>query len=220
MNGRVKTLREKFDDPYYQTLLPKRYDPDTWDGDDFQANARLDEIYTRINALNPMLVIDAGCGRNKHKAHIQNLVGFDASDFPEVDINCPILEAPFDPESADAVLCLGSVQFISREYIIENMDRIISWVKPGGLIEMRVMYADETAKTYWAVFDPKGVKYPWDKELREEITKKHNLEYAVEPWFYNSELDEDAKSKNYKKEGRLNLRQQLKRECWTWRKKS
>lgn len=215
------TDTKEFDDPYYDTILVKRYNPKKWNGDAFQANARLEELYERINNLNPSLVIDAGCGRNAHKKYIKNLVGFDASPFPEIDYHCPILEAPFKPESADAVLCLGSVQFISRDYIIENMNRVISWVKPGGLIEMRVMVADDDAKRFWQEYDPKGVKYPWDKELRDELTAKHNLEYFIEPWTYQSAADENSLKKHNRdiSEERIQLRANQKRECWTWRKK-
>lgn len=212
---------KEFNDPYYDTILVKRYNPKKWNGDAFQENAGLEELYERINSLNPNLVIDAGCGRNAHKKHIKNLVGFDASPFPEIDYHCPILEAPFEKECADAVLCLGSVQFISRDYIIENMDRVISWVKPGGLIEMRVMVADEDAKRFWKEYDPKGVKYPWDAELREEIAKKHNLEYLIEPWTYQSTANEEELKKRNRSldEERIQLRASQKRECWTWRKK-
>jgi hypothetical protein len=203
-------------DPYYDTILTKRYNPETWWGDKFQENAGLEEMYARINALNPTLVIDAGCGRNKHKAHIKNLIGFDASPFPEVDYNCPISEAEFKTESADAVLCLGSVQFISREYIIQNMDRVINWVKPGGLIEMRVLLSDDNAKDYIETFDKEGVKYPWDVELRNEIAAKHNLTYLIEPWEYQATAPLDVIVKNAGKLERAMRKKDLKRECWTW----
>lgn len=214
-------MKEKiFNDPYYDTILVKRYNPNKWAGDAFQVNAKLTELYDRINSLNPKLVIDAGCGRNAHKKHIKNLVGFDASPFPEVDYHCPILEAPFEPESADAVLCLGSVQFINRDYIIENMNKVISWVKPGGLIEMRVMVVDEQTKKFWKEYDHKTVKYPWNDDLRNEITKKHNLEYFIEPWTYQSEVNEDALKKRNRdtNEEIVRLRASQHRQCWTWRK--
>lgn len=203
-------------DPYYDSILTKRYNPETWWGDEFQENAGLEEMYTRINALNPTLVIDAGCGRNKHKSYIKNLIGFDASPFPEVDINCPILEAKFNPASADAVLCLGSVQFISREYIIENMDRIISWVRPGGLIEMRVMVTDENAKNFIEMYDPQSVKYPWDVALRNDLSVRHNLDYVVNPWTYQATAPIDTVKKKAGNIESAMLKRQLKRECWTW----
>jgi len=224
-------------DSYYQTTLPSRYDPSKWKGDWFQENAGLEEMYARINALNPTLVIDAGCGNNRHKAHIKNLIGFDASPYEDVDIHCPILEAPFETETADAVLALGSVQYISREYILANMEKIISWVKPGGLIEIRVKFNNTFSQEYHKVYDKDAVRYLWDDELRNEITKKYNLEYVIKPWEYNAIALPERLEKKYKKLKRRkvdtglrdsqwleeikikdSLMQQLNRQCWTWRK--
>lgn len=214
-------------DQYYNTILTKKYNPETWWGDAYQENSGLEEMYDRINGLNPTLVIDAGCGRNKHKEHIKNLIGIDASPFPEVDIHCPILEAPFEPNCADAVLVLGSVQFISREYIIENMEKIISWVKPGGLIEMRVLLQDETAKNWTATYDPRGVKVAWDEELKNYLSTTHNLRYIKTPWIYTATASRDdawharqaeRRAKSERKEKKSLYKLDLKRECWTWRK--
>jgi SAM-dependent methyltransferase len=193
-------------------------------------------MYARVNALNPTLVIDAGCGKNQHKPFIQNLIGFDASPFPNVDINCAILDAQFEPASADAVLCLGSIQYISREYILANINKVIGWVKPGGLIEMRVMLNDEFSKEYHAIYDKDAVRYPWDDQLRNEITEKYNLEYIVEPWTYNATAPLELLEKKYERMKRNqvdtgvkdnhwleskkikdSLMQQLKRQSWTWR---
>jgi SAM-dependent methyltransferase len=223
-------------DLYYQTTLPNKYNPNNWSGDWFQENAGLKEMYDRVNALNPKLVIDAGCGNNRHKPFIQNLIGFDASPYKDVDMCCPILEAPFDPASADAVLALGSVQYISREYILANMKKIIGWVKPGGLIEIRVMLNDVLSQEYHKVYDKGAVRYPWDDELRHEITRNYNLEYVIEPWIYKTELSEQLAEKyekmkkkqvdtglksNHWLEAKKNkdaAMQKLSRICWTWRK--
>jgi hypothetical protein len=167
------------------------------------------------------------------------LIGFDASPFPNVDINCAILDAQFEPASADAVLCLGSIQYISREYILANINKVIGWVKPGGLIEMRVMLNDEFSKEYHAIYDKDAVRYPWDDQLRNEITEKYNLEYIVEPWTYNATAPLELLEKKYERMKRNqvdtgvkdnhwleskkikdSLMQQLKRQSWTWRKQS
>jgi len=225
-------------DLYYQTNLPRRYKPQKWRGTHFQENAGLEEMYQRINALDPKLVIDVGCGRNQHKSHIKNLVGFDASPFPEVDRHCTILEAEFDINSADAVLCLGSIQYISREYVLANIDRVMGWVKPGGLIEMRVMLNDEFSQEYHKVYDRRNVRYPWDDVLRNWVTERYDLEYQVQPWIYNATASVDPLEKTYselkrnqidtglknqrwleKIKTKDGLKQQLKRQCWTWRKK-
>ena len=203
-------------DQYYNSILPNKYNPDTWWGDEYQENAGFEEMYNRINALNPNLVIDAGCGRNKHKNHIKNLIGFDASPYPEVDLHCAILDAPFDPNSADAVLALGSVQFISKEYIIENVERIVSWVKPGGLIEIRILLQDKVAKNYIEEYDKKGVKVSWDTELKNYVSKKYNLSYFIKPWIYNGTASIDVIEKISLNKKRAIAKQNLKRECWTW----
>lgn len=224
-------------DLYYQTTLPKRYNPQGWRGFHFQENAGLEEMYARVNALNPTLVIDAGCGRNSHKPYIKNLIGFDASPYPEVDINCAISEAPFEANSADAVLALGSLQYISEEYVLENVDRIISWVKPGGLIEMRIVLNDDFSREYHAIYDKDAVRHPWGDELREKITKQYNLDCMVEPWTYQGTAPEATLEKKYQRRQQRkvetglktqewldaiklkdSLMQQLKRQCWTWRK--
>lgn len=224
-------------DLYYQTTLPNRYKPGWWRGFHFQENAGLEEMYARVNALNPTLVIDAGCGRNKHKSYIKNLIGFDASPYPEVDINCPILEAPFEPSCADAVLALGSIQYISKDYILSNIDKIISWVKPGGIIEMRVMLDDDNSKKYHALYDKDALRFPWSNELREEITKAYNLEYFIEPWEYSGTAPTEKLERKYRnrqakhvdsgskpQEWLDNMKikdkmmESLKRQCWTWRK--
>jgi SAM-dependent methyltransferase len=224
-------------DLYYQTTLPSRYGPTTWKGNHFQENAGIEEMYARVNALDPTLVIDAGCGKNKHKPFIKNLIGFDASPYLGVDMNCAILDAPFEPASADAVLCLGSIQYINEEYILANIDKVISWVKPGGLIEMRVMLNDAFSQEYHKVYDKDAVRHPWDDQLRNKITEKYNLEYVVEPWTYNATASIELLERKYRKFQRKrvdtgrkdqewlesvklkdSLMQQLKRQCWTWRK--
>ena len=224
-------------DLYYQTTLPSRYKPSDWRGYHFQENAGIEEMYARVNALNPTLVIDAGCGQNQHKPFIKNLIGFDASPFPGVDRNCAILDAQFEPASADAVLCLGSIQYISKEYILANIDKVISWVKPGGLIEMRTMLNDTFSQEYHAVYDKDAVRYLWDDRLRNKITEKYNLEYVVDPWTYNAtaplellktkyermkrkQVDTGLKDQNWLEDRKIkdSLMQQLRRQSWTWRK--
>lgn len=207
-------------DLYYTSILTGRYDPGKWWGDAYQENSGLEEMYDRINALNPTLVIDAGCGRNRHKPYIQNLIGFDASPFPEADIHCAISEAPFETNSADAVLVLGSVQFISRDYIISNMEKIISWVKFDGLIEMRTLLQNEQARNYIKKYDTRGVKVPWDNELRDYLSQIYNLEYVIEPWIYAATAPLEVIEKKAEIEEQAMAKRELKRECWTWRKKA
>ena len=203
----------------YYTKLTDRFHPDWWWGDSFQENAGFEEMYARVNSLDPGLVIDVGCARNKHKPYIKNLIGFDANPFPEADMHCPISEAPFKPNCADAILVLGSVQFISREYIIENMETIIPWVRPGGLIEMRTLFHDQKAKEFIRKFNDDNVKVPWDEELRKFLSDKYNLEYVIEPWLYDATASIELIEKRARVKERSLAKRELKRECWTWRKR-
>jgi hypothetical protein len=132
-------------------------------------------MYKRINALDPQLVIDVGCGRNYNKSNIKNLIGFDAMPYPEIDMHCTILEAPFESSSADAIIAYSVLQMLNEKYKIQCYEKVISWVKYNGLLEMRA-----------ATWDNDTVQF--SGELNESIdsiheyTKKFNLEYVIEPW--------------------------------------
>lgn len=168
-------MKDRF---YDNPILAKKFNPETWDGDKFQKDAGLKEMYQRINSMNPTLVIDAGCGRNIHKNHIKNLIGFDPSPFPGIDFKATILEAEFEKESADAVLALGSVQFIDRDYIYENMDKIFSWVKPHGIIEMRVATEQFASRRIGHFF--------WTEDMIDYLTEKYDLSFYIKPVIYDS----------------------------------
>ena len=75
-----------------------------------------EKIVRDINRVNPNLVIDVGCGSYWSKPRIQNVVGFDQTkwkrnsfNFGEPDYICTIKEAKFEPECADVVMCIGSL---------------------------------------------------------------------------------------------------------------
>lgn len=199
--------------------MPSKFDPKFWSGDHFQVNHNFDELYKRINDLNPTLVIDAGCGRNLHKPYIKNLFGFDASPFPEIDLQSTILDAPFAIGCADAVLSLGSVQFISRDYVIQNMEKIISWVKPGGLIEMRVRTYEPSKNFIMPVHH-----FFWEEELIDFVSKKYNLEISnMQKYRSESNMSNEEISKKFdlseQSEIFLAEKQLWGRTIWTWRTK-
>ena len=116
----------------------------------------------QVNSYNPQYVIDAGCGQNIWKGtkqfqflqlkrrlgfrgEIQNLVGFDWTEYPNNDYTCDY--AQFDehtePGTADFVLCLGSIhtshlQEDQADDIYNNLKYVHKWLKPGGRVVMRV----------------------------------------------------------------------------------
>lgn len=152
-------------------------------GDDYkqEMNQSFDWIIRYANNLNPSLVIDAGCGRNMYKEKIQNLIGFDSGDYQGVDFKSSILDANFDLESADVVMALGSVQFVSLKYIRKNLEKLVSWTRSGGYLIMRATIKDENILKQIR-FNNLIKLVPWPDKFLEEMTKKLNLEIVVDPW--------------------------------------
>jgi hypothetical protein len=153
--------------------LKRKFNPNTWTGHlafRYYKYTGLNLI-NEINDLDPDLVIDAGCGHNRYKGHIKNLIGFDPQPFPFADIISNIEDINFRPESADVVMALGSIQFGDREYIESQVERITSWVKPGGFIVMRTMGEWFRDKEY----PHKDTHYIWTRADAREIGEKNNL---------------------------------------------
>ena len=108
-------------------------------------------LISTINALNPKLVLDLGCGYNKYKGLIKGVVGIDGYDSNSaVDIKDTILnvynDRIFEPSSADAIICfgcgtLGNGGKFGGELLSEKehqeLEAIRNWSKNGAIIAMR-----------------------------------------------------------------------------------
>ena len=94
-------------------------------------------LVDEINQLNPKKVLDIGCGQNLLKGLVHNLYGFDKEYYPSIDEHATIQTIKIDPESIDVALCLGSLTYIPRESQLEQLEKIVSWVKPEGYIVVR-----------------------------------------------------------------------------------
>jgi hypothetical protein len=153
-------------------LLDKKFNPTTWIGDhafNTYKHAGIN-LVEEVNALNPDLVIDAGCGKNRFKGHIQNLIGFDMQQFPFVDIPLGFDEIEFRKESADVVLALGSIQFGNREIVERHLAKVVSWVKPGGYIVMRTQ-----SDMRFKIPNFQETHYIWTEEDVDLFSKQFNL---------------------------------------------
>jgi hypothetical protein len=199
------------EDLYWTLGLDKKYLPELWINK--RDPNRLDDLkqwhyswlVDPINSLEPSLVIDAGCGRNKWKNKIKNLIGFDANPFPGIDFQSTILEANFEENSADVLLLLGSLQFFNRDYIEQNLAKALLWVKPNGLVFVRVIkeweeysqgQLDEMFKNH----------YFWSEEDINYFTNKFNLTLV-------DEIHTVQKQSLDKSNGRNPFRM-----YWKWRK--
>lgn len=116
----------------------------------------MDSFAEQINSYNPQYVIDAGCGQNIWKGKVQNLVGFDWTEFPNNDYTCDYIrfDEHTEPGTADFVFCLGSIHQGTTEpglqsnnlptEIFNNLQYVHKWLKPGGRAIMRVRSDVET----------------------------------------------------------------------------
>jgi hypothetical protein len=158
--------------------LKNKFDPTGWTGFTAFKNYKYSgvNLISEVNKLDPDLVIDAGCGHNRFKGHITNLIGFDREPFPYADLHLGIDEINFRPESADVVLALGSIQFGDFDLVERHMDKIVQWVKPGGFVVMRVMQEHYTELEY------RNTHYVWTDNDIEYFTKKYSFTVDQGPW--------------------------------------
>lgn len=191
-------ISELFNDDYYEKITCSGF------------------VIEKSLSLNPKLVIDAGCGHNLYKNKIPNLIGFDPGDFEGTDFKSTILEADFNLESADVVLALGSIHFISKPYIRKNVKKMLSWLKPGGLIICRANYETEFIKKCFALGNPKRI-VPWSINFLNELTVENNLileeEPFTRPWQDKNHVAKFEKFFNTKPE-----ETDLQKIFWVWKK--
>jgi SAM-dependent methyltransferase len=157
-----------------QENLQDKFDPSYWGG--FKAFRHYKytgkNLIEEVNSLDPDLVIDVGCGHNRFKGHIKNLIGFDQEPFPFTDIVSSIENINFREHSADVVMALGSVQFGNRDFVKSQIKKISKWVKPGGFIVMRTM-KDWFRKEDYPHSDS---HYIWSEDDINDIGNENSLE--------------------------------------------
>lgn len=183
----------------HQERLAAKFNPNRWDGFvafQYYKHSGINLI-EEINNLDPDLVIDVGCGHNRFKGHIKNLIGFDQQPFPMADLHSAIQDINFRPESADVLLILGSIQFGSKENVYADFDKVVKWLKPGGYIVMRTLYEFKEEEIPYS-----DVHYVWTDEDIEYLGKAHNLKIIKGPF-----VDQAPKSSRlvwwWQKEGEL-----------------
>jgi SAM-dependent methyltransferase len=150
MNGQIERLREHF--AHWEDFL---------DCYKYSGYAIVD----RVNALAPdaSIVLDAGCGFNRFKDRIPNLIGCDIVN-PKADLVMDLMDLPFKEKSVDCILALGSVNFFSRDYVLGQIRFLHSLLKPGGFILFRGNPGE-----YGIVSKAQVALFPWSVEAITEI---------------------------------------------------
>ena len=95
-----------------------------------------------INASNPKLVLDLGCGSNEFKRVCPNVIGVDLAGLPEVDLNYDIItlqkKRVFKRETADWILCFGPLNYGGTVWIQKIGNAIRYLLKPTGTCVIHV----------------------------------------------------------------------------------
>ena len=130
------------------------------------------QLVEEVNKLNPGKVLDVGCGYHPFKGRIQNLIGIDPYN-NMADYEVDILEYRVKPESYDAILALGSINFNSQDEIEVRFSQCVNLLKPGGKFFLRANPGiPHKTGPYVDIF-------PWTFEVVNEFAGKYNLNLDV-----------------------------------------
>jgi len=151
-----------------------------------------------INALKPTKVVDLGCGSNAYKGMINNLTGIDFAT-PEADISCTIEDLPFEDNSVDVCLALGSINFGNEELIRKQLSEAKRITKSGGYLYFRVM-CEHNNELY----------YPWNLQKAKQFAKEFDLEFVDGPRTIYKTIWEDTREKQVGDRGKERL-------YWVWK---
>jgi len=136
-------------------------------------------IVKEINDLNPKAVLDVGCGFNQFKQHIPNLIGIDKYN-PAADYMVDILEFISKPESFDAIIVFGSINFYSYEWVAKRFVKVFELLSSGGKVFCRgnSFNPDKPQHDQWID------GYHWDFETAVRIAEENNIK--LETWKQDS----------------------------------
>jgi cyclopropane fatty-acyl-phospholipid synthase-like methyltransferase len=121
-----------------------------------------------INKHKPKAVLDVGCGYNQFKERIPNLTGIDPYNNC-ADYMVDILDYKIEPESYDAIIALGSINFNSQEDIEARVSQCVNLLSSSGRIYFRANPGIDHKNGPWVHI------FPWSFEKCYEIAKKFNL---------------------------------------------
>jgi SAM-dependent methyltransferase len=123
-------------------------------------------IVDEINKLNPKAVLDVGCGYNQFKPRIKNLVGIDKFN-NSADYMVDILEYNVEPETYDAVIVFGSINFGDYGDVSARFRKVFELTAPGGKIYVRANPGHTHKNGSWIEI------FPWDFEAAHSIAKEN-----------------------------------------------
>lgn len=126
-------------------------------------------LIDEVNNLKPRAVLDVGCGYNEFKGKIKNLIGIDPYN-DLADLGVSTLQYKTD-QKFDVILCLGSINFGSRDKIIAEVSRCVNLLADGGTMFFRVNpgLSHDKPESEWIEF------YAWNVPFIIELSEMFNL---------------------------------------------
>ena len=127
------------------------------------------KLIDEVNALNPRSVLDIGCGYNEFKGKINNLTGIDPYN-DRADHKISIMD--FQPKQLfDVILCLGSINFGSRDKITAEVAKAVMLLEQGGMMFFRVNpgVSHDRLESRWIEF------FAWNVPFIIELAERFNL---------------------------------------------
>jgi SAM-dependent methyltransferase len=126
-------------------------------------------LIDEINSLKPRAVLDVGCGYNEFKGKIDNLIGIDPYN-DKADLEVSTLGYRTD-QKFDVIMCLGSVNFGSRDKIIAEMGRCVDLLADNGTMFFRVNpgVQHDKPEARWIEF------FSWNVPFIIELAEMFNL---------------------------------------------
>lgn len=121
-----------------------------------------------INKQNPQNVLDVGCGYNQFRGRIPNLIGIDPNN-DCADYMVDILDYRVRPGTHDHIICLGSINFNSREDIEARFAHCVDLLAPGGRMYFRANPGIQWKNGPWVEI------FAWSFQVVKELEEAYGL---------------------------------------------
>ena len=127
-------------------------------------------LVEEVNSLKPRAVLDVGCGYNEFRGKINNLIGIDPYN-NKADHEVGTLEYRTD-QKFDVIMCLGSINFGSRDKILAEIGRCVDLLADGGTMFFRVNpgVQHDKPEADWIEF------FAWNVPFIIELSQMFNLQ--------------------------------------------
>lgn len=162
--GPVRSIVEDFDQRYLRRFFGEIWKPRT---EDYKFTGW--QLVEDIKNQGATRVLDLGCGYHPFQGRIPGIVGIDPYN-EAADYMIDILDFNLDAGQWDAVICLGSINFNSREDIEARFAQAVKLCALGGHMYFRANPGIQWKTGPWVDI------FAWSFDVVTELAKKYNLE--------------------------------------------